>query len=309
MATVFVTGASGFIGSHVIRLLVKSSVEVHALVRPASDLCRLEDVRDSPFLHLVRAELNDRVELASQLEAIRPDVCIHLAWTPTPGHDLNAEANQDSLITSLALLRALAKVGCRRVLMAGTCVEYDTDLGYLSETSPTRPRTLYAAAKLALQTYAERYVRLVDLDLVWLRFFYLHGPYEDKRRLVPQVVLRLLSGQPAPITAGHQIKDYLHVEDVASAVWAAAQSPLTGIVNIGSGQPVSVREVVTTIAQRLERMALIQFGALPYAEHDPMFICANNAKLTQHTTWRPRYDLTEGLFQTIAWWQSAAGRA
>jgi nucleoside-diphosphate-sugar epimerase len=99
------------------------------------------------------------------------------------------------------------------------------------------------------------------------------------------------------------------VEDVASAVWAVAQSPLTGIVNIGSGQPVSVREVVTTIAQRLERMALIQFGALPYAEHDPMFICANNAKLTQHTTWRPRYDLTEGLFQTIAWWQSAAGRA
>jgi nucleoside-diphosphate-sugar epimerase len=118
------------------------------------------------------------------------------------------------------------------------------------------------------------------------------------------VTLRLLAGEPALVTPGEQIKDYLHVEDVAAAVWAVAQSRLNGIVNIGSGRPVSVREVVTKIAECLDRVGLLRLGALAYAEHDPMFVCANNGRLVQNTGWRPRYDLDQGLRQTVAWWRA-----
>lgn len=306
---VLVTGASGFIGSHLTRLLVGNGTEVHLLVRPGSDLSRVEDVRSSPSLHVHGCDLADSAELALQVDAIRPELCIHLAWSPTPGRELNAPENRDSLVASVSLLHLLAQAGCRRVLMAGTCVEYDTDQGYLSEGSPTRPRTLYAASKLALLTYAERYAALAGMDFTWLRFFYLHGPFEDSRRLVPSVTLRLLAGEPALVTPGEQIKDYLHVEDVAAAVWAVAQSRLNGIVNIGSGRPVSVREVVTKIAECVDRVGLLRLGALAYAEHDPMFVCANNGRLVQNTGWRPRYDLDQGLRQTVAWWRAQRSMA
>jgi nucleoside-diphosphate-sugar epimerase len=301
---ILLTGANGFIGSHLTRLLTGNNVEVHALVRPGSDMWRISDLRGSPSLHLHACDLGNAAELSRRVTAIRPNLCIHLAWSPTPGRELNALENQDSLVASVALLRFLERAGCRRVLMAGTCVEYDTDNGYLSESSPTRPRTLYAASKLALLTYSQRYAELAGIDFAWLRFFYLHGPHEDRRRLVPSVVLRLLAQEPALVTAGEQVKDYLHVEDVAAAVWAVAQSPLTGVVNIGSGSPVKVRGVVMKIAELLEQTSLVRLGALPYAPHDPMFVCANNNRLVQNTGWRPRYDLDQGLNQTIAWWRA-----
>jgi len=231
-------------------------------------------------------------------------LCVHLAWNPTPGNDLDGHGNIASLTASIALLDVLAKIGCRRVAIAGTCTEYDTDLGYLSEDSPTKPRTLYAATKLALHLVTQRYAQLGRFESIWLRFFYLYGAYEERRRLVPSVILSLLRGEPPRLTGGDQVKDYLHVEDVVSAVWAVATSNLTGVVNVGSGRPVAVREVATRIAEHVGRPDLLRFGSLPYARHDPMFVCSNNARLISHTTWKPRVDLDAGLAQTIEWWKS-----
>jgi nucleoside-diphosphate-sugar epimerase len=299
-----ITGATGFIGAQLVRLLAAEHSEVHAVVRETSGRWRLRDL-DPGAVTLHVADLADSQTLSQVIERIQPETCIHLAWTPTPGHDLNSEANAHSLMMSLNLLRLLAQHGCKQVLIAGTCVEYDTDYGYLAETSPTKPRTLYAASKLALHVYAERYARTAGLEVAWLRFFYLYGPMEDPRRLVPTVVRRLLDGVPVDLTGGDQIKDYLHVEDAARAVLEVARSGLTGVVNIGSGQPVSVRSVVLALAGHLGRPDLLQFGRLPYAEHDPMFICANNRRLTSETGWRPSHGIDQGLKQTVEWWRSS----
>jgi nucleoside-diphosphate-sugar epimerase len=307
---VLITGASGFIGSHLARLLTDREHDVYGVVRPGGDLWRIADLRSSGVLRLVECDLRESERLVAFLDGAPPELCIHLAWNPTPGNDLNGHGNLESLTSSIALLDVLAKIGCPRLVIAGTCTEYDTDLGYLSEDSPTKPRTLYAAAKLALQLVASRYAQLGGFESVWLRFFYLYGPYEERRRLVPSVILSLLRGDPASLTKGDQVKDYLHVEDVAAAVWAVATSDLTGVVNVGSGRPVSVRDVATRIAEHIGRPDLLRFGSLPYAEHDPMFVCANNARLTSQTAWKPRVELDDGLAQTIDWWraQTAAER-
>lgn len=298
---VLLTGATGFIGSHVARLLVRESCEVHALVRESSDLWRINDI--IPLLHLARCDLMASDRLSAHLERIRPDLCIHLAWYAIPGKYLTALENLSLLRASIDLASRLATLGCKRFIGIGTCFEYDTSLGYLSETSPTKPHNLYAASKLALQVVLEQLANVTAMEVAWLRLFYQYGPFEDERRLVSSVICSLLRNHEAKVTKGEQIRDFLHVEDVAAAIWAVARSDLSGPVNIGSGKPVAVRDIVTKIGAILGRSELIAVGALPHNLSDPMFICANNRRLSENTTWVPQYDLEKGLQHTVAWWQ------
>ena len=136
---VLITGASGFLGSHVARLLVQEGNEVFALVRRESDLWRLRDVQDA--LHLVYGDVLDGEQMAAIVQQVRPELCLHLAWYAEPGVYLSSPLNIRYIGASLNLAMQLAEAGCRRLVVAGTCAEYDADYGYLSESSPTRPVT------------------------------------------------------------------------------------------------------------------------------------------------------------------------
>jgi nucleoside-diphosphate-sugar epimerase len=298
---VLLTGATGFIGSHIARVLLSDGCDVFAVVRTGSQFWRISDVASK--LHLVRCSLLDFEELDAQLARIQPDLCIHSAWCTVPGEYLKDQSNVSLLTASLHLASRLAGAGCRRFVGIGSCLEYDSTLGYLSEQSPSKPASLYAASKLALGIVLEQLANTTDMEVAWPRLFYQYGPMEDERRLVSSVISSLLRNQKAEVTTGEQIRDYLHVADVASAIWAVAQSNLSGPVNIGSGRPVAVRDIFTKIAAILDRQELIALGALPQNVSDPAFICANNRRLRENTNWVPRHDLDRGLHDTIEWWQ------
>jgi nucleoside-diphosphate-sugar epimerase len=299
---VFLTGATGFIGSHVARLLVREGCEVTALARAGAVLRRVEDLRGA--VRWLEGDLTDPDRLRAPLASDPPEVCLHLAWYAVPGQYLHATENLDCLRGSLGLLQALDEAGCPRVVMAGTCFEFDTRYGYLSETSPIRPQSLYAASKHALHLVAEQYQRLHGRRLAWARIFYQYGPWEDPRRFVPAVICALLAGEPCSLTQGGQVRDFLHIEDVARAIWAIARSDLEGPVVIGSSRPVTVADVARAIGDQIGRGELLRFGARPTPPDDPPFLCANTTLLRTRTDWSPRYDLRAGLAETIAWWKS-----
>src|SRR5205814_531792 len=119
----------------------------------------------------------------------------------------------------------------------------------LTESTPIRPRTRYAAAKHALHVLLDSQSSKGAFSVAWLRLFYLYGPHEHAARLVPTVIRALLDGHAVPVTSGTQVRDFLHVEDVAEAFWAALRSDVTGALNVGSGRAVTVREVVETIGR------------------------------------------------------------
>jgi UDP-glucuronate decarboxylase len=129
---------------------------------------------------------------------------------------------------------------------------------------------------VALNTLLEQLAGQIDLEAAWARVFYVYGPKESEGRFFPAIIGAMLGGETIRTTGGEQVRDYLHIDDVAGALWALAESDLTGVVNVGSGVPVTNKQVVLAIADLLGRPDLVRFGDLPYREGDPMFVVADN---------------------------------
>src|SRR5258706_11661629 len=298
---VFVTGALGFIGAHLFPILLQSGCDVAILARPESPMWRLQ--KYSTKLRIIKGDLFDLGNLSVQLAHFRPEACVHLAWCAEPGTYLHSNQNIQYLISSIGLLKLLIEIGCKQVVMTGTCAEYDTDIGYLNETRPTKPSTNYAASKLCLRSLGQQIALDANIRFAWARLFYLYGKTEDERRIVPAVINGLLRDEVFLATPGEQVRDYLHVEDVASALWFIAQNQLSGIFNVSSGNPITIHDLMELIGDILSKSELIQFGAIPYRDWEPMYICGDNNKL-RNLGWQPHIQLQEGLRETITWWQN-----
>jgi nucleoside-diphosphate-sugar epimerase len=295
-----VTGATGFVGAQVVRALALRGHEVHAVTRPTSDrrgLAGLSGVR------LIEADFSTEAGRAA-IAAVRPDACVHAAWYAEPGKYLSSPLNVDLMHASLSLANTLAASGCRRFVGVGTCFEYDTDAGYLSEATRLAPAHLYSAAKAGTYLVLTQLGAATGMQVCWARLFYLYGPGEYPQRLVASVTRALLRGDEARSTPGQQVRDFLHVEDAGAAIGAVLESNLVGPVNVASGQPVTVASIVRQIADACGRPELVRLGALEYSRGDPKFICADVRKLTDGTSWKPRWGLADGLAETVAWWRA-----
>jgi nucleoside-diphosphate-sugar epimerase len=300
---ILLTGATGFVGSHVARLLASANCETFALVRPGASLSKIADVASK--LTLISADIFEN-DAAEQLAALKVDVCIHTAWYANPADYLDSTINLDSMAATLRLAHRLGQAGCPRFVGVGSCFEYDTSLGYLSEQSPLAPRRLYSACKVGTWHALEQIGQLTGMSVAWARLFYLYGPFEDSRRLVPAVVQKLIAGKAVDVTPGGQVRDFLHVDDVASALWALATTTVQGPINIASGSPITVSSIVTRLGEIVGRADLVRLGAVPYRQGDPMFICGNNHRLAEECRFAPRFSLDSGLQQTVEWWRRSA---
>jgi len=273
----FITGGGGFIGSRVVRQMLADGV--------------------------MEADLSDSEMVAAFLHSWRPERCVHTAWYAEPGKYLTSVKNVDCMKDSIALLGHLIAVGCAHIVMVGTCFEYDTGAGLLKEDGLLRPATLYAAAKLATSLVAEKLAASAGVKLSWARMFYLFGPDEDTRRMVPAVITALLENREFPATAGNQIRDYLHVDDAASALITLLRDDTSGVFNVCSGEPLTVRRIMQIIGEEIGCPDLIRFGAIPYRNWEPPFICGDSSRL-RGLGWAPRSELRDSMRLTIEYWRS-----
>ena len=297
MRTVLLTGATGFIGRYCLRPLVSAGYEVHAVSSKRAFL-------ETPGVHWHKADLLDSGQTKQLMTDIRPTHLLHLAWNVTPGEYWESAENILWLQASLELLRLFASVGGQRVVIAGTCAEYDWQDGICKEdTTPLAPTSLYGACKHSLQIAATAFARGNKLSLAWGRIFFLYGPHEHPSRLVPSVIRALLAGKSADCSDGHQRRDFLFVTDVAEAFVALLNSSVSGAVNIASGEAVAVKDVVRTIAKKLSQADLVRFGKARTVDTEPPLIVGDVARLKTEVHWSPRFPLADGLDQVIRWWE------
>jgi len=297
MKRVLVTGASGFIGGHSLPHLVARGFEVHA-----AGYRRVPLNGDGVRWH--RGDLLDKANISDLLAEVAPTHLLHFAWYAEPGKYQESEANLRWCKAGIDLVRAFAASGGQRAVFAGTCFEYDLADGYCIETvTPCVPTTRYGASKLALAQMVTSSPP-VETSMAWARIFHLYGPHEHRRRLVSSVILSLLQGEPARCTHGRQVRDFTHVDDVASAFVSILDSGVEGIVNIGSGMPVTIRAVVSAIAESIGAPELIDFGAIAAGLNDPPILIPNVSRLRDEVGWTPRWTLKDGLAHTIDWWRT-----
>jgi nucleoside-diphosphate-sugar epimerase len=301
---ILVTGGSGFIGAPVLSALVAGEHEVHAIsTQPRPDA--IAGVR------WWRLDLSAGEAVDELLEELRAEQLVHLAWYVEHGRFWNATENVVWVERSLRLLRAFTRAGGRRAVMLGTCAEYDwrhADRPLDELESPIAPETLYGTAKDSLHRVADAFAQRAEIELAWARLFFLYGPREPAARLVPSVIGSLLAGDVAQTTSGAQRRDFLHVEDVAGALAALLESSVIGPVNVASGRPVAVSEIVDLIAEEIGRPELVQRGALAERAAEPALLVANVRRLVEEVGYEARWTLQEGIADAVRWWREQQPR-
>ncbi|MBI5456387.1 NAD(P)-dependent oxidoreductase [Candidatus Kaiserbacteria bacterium] len=296
---VLVTGATGFIGRHTLQPLLERGYEVHAVYHAHA-------IESDPQIAWHRADLLDAKDIERVAAAVQATHLLHFAWIAAPGIYWTSPENLLWKERTLLLLREFAKSGGTRAVIAGTCAEYDWTISQdvLTEsTSPLQPATPYGISKHEGRLATESYAEGSGLSLAWGRIFFLYGPHEAKTRLVPYIITSLLKDEVAECTPGEQIRDFLHVQDAAHAFVSLLESNAEGAVNIGSGKPVAIKDIIDAIARQLGKEDLVRLGAKPIPQGEPARLVADITRLSKEVGWSPILNLHEGLKETIAWWK------
>lgn len=290
-ARVLVTGGGGFVGRH------------------AVDALR---ARGATVVAPTRRELNalDAAAVDRWLREQAPTHVLHLAWCTEPGRYQTTTENVEWLRGGLALAGAFFENGGQRFVGVGTCLEYEVrGAAPLDEsTSATRPATLYGSCKLALGQVVAKLAHGHEASAAWARLFYLYGPNEDARRLVPTIARSIIAGEPAELTPGQQERDYLHAADAGDALAALTLSRVEGPVNVASGDPVCVADLAGELADLAGRRDLLRLGARSASPAEPAHVVASVARLRDEVGWQPRATRQERLRETLEWWRGMRPR-
>ncbi len=296
------TGAGGFIGRPLLTRLACAGEEVHALSTRVGHV-------EIQGVHWHRVDLADDTAVEWLIGRLSPERLVHLAWCTEHGRNWRAPENVIWVERSLHLVRAFIGCGGRRLVVLGTCAEYDwssVERPLDEYASPLAPATLYGVAKDALRRVLEAYAAQEGFELAWGRPFHLYGPREAPGRLVPSVIRALLARETVAIGRGERVRDFMHVEDVAGAVAALLDSSVVGAVNIATGIGVTVGEVVDSIVRATGHPELVRAGALPDRPGEPWSLVADVVRLREEVGFRPRWTLAEGLAGTVRWWEAHA---
>jgi nucleoside-diphosphate-sugar epimerase len=284
-----VTGASGFIGAQVVKRLLETGDEPLLLGRGGKAAPRL---RGLTGLAVHEVPLDDTAALRRWLDAHRPEAVVHLAWYARPRDYLVSPENRASLAMTTRLAEAVFASGCRRLVGVGTCLEYADSDRPVEESDAVGPVSPYARAKHEAFRNASALAAGAGAELAWARVFHLYGPGEDPSRLVPTVAASLARGEPIDVTAGEQVRDYMHVADVAAGIAALARPGAAGVYNVCSGTARPLRELLLAIGQLRGRADLIRFGARPYAPDEVMHLAGRSNRL-RSLGWSPRFPTLE----------------
>jgi dTDP-6-deoxy-L-talose 4-dehydrogenase (NAD+) len=275
---ILVTGATGFVGNHVIKALLQQGIEVVATSRNPQKAQQYDWFPQVTYLPSDLA-VNPTTNFYEFFG--KPTHVIHLAWEGLPNYkDLfHFERN---LPHSYRFVKNLVENGVQNITITGTCFEYGMQNGCLAEKLPTNPQNPYGLAKDTLRKYLEMLQQKLPFQLKWIRLFYMYGQGQSEKSILSQLD-RALQNQESTfnMSGGEQLRDYLPIEVVANKIIILTLQPVNGIFNCCSGTPISIRKLVENHLATKQQSIRLNLGYYPYPDYEPMAFWGDNTKYNE----------------------------
>ena len=292
---VLITGATGFIGRHIVNTLLNSN-RLALLVRDANSASQFK----SRISSLITGNLNNLGTAKKSIQEFMPEACIHLAWQSIP--DYSPATSKLNLQQSIEFIDFISnETECKKIIISGSCSEYGRTQGECIETDQVYTTSYFSWSKQALYKYASLVCEKLSINLVWFRIFYAYGPGQRTSTLIPSLVKAFRDGNQPKISSPLNSNDFIYVDDIANAFKLALEKDAdSGIYNLGSGKSNSIIEICDLVEQKV-------CGTKIFSEHlrrkdlsqNPVNFWSNISKIRKSIGWYPHYSLTEGIERYI----------
>lgn len=289
---ILITGASGFIGLHLLSKLVLTNHQILVISRNQSFL---RSMPDNNNLIGILADLNSLDNVRHSFKFFDPQIVCHLAWQGIPNFsDENCKLNLENSINLCDIITK--SKSCQKVIMSGTCAEYGKINGKCLESDEIQINTTFAWAKYTLYQYAKLKLQERNVSFFWFRLFYVYGPGQRRSALIPSLTTSILNNQVPSINSPENCNDFVYVDDVIDAIVTCieTQSSRSGLYNIGSGIPTKIKKVYTEVANSLDKDYCNKIIS-KRQEQNLVNFWADISKIRKHLNWVPTTSLSDGI--------------
>lgn len=301
-----ITGGTGFIGSNLVRELVKKGERVSIIVsKNIGENSRIADIK--PKLDIYECNLLSE-SLKNLVGKIKPDFIFHLASYGVPPEEDNVLKMIDiNLKGTINLIEAVKQNPFKLLINTGSCVEYGIKKDDMKETDMLTPINNYGVLKSAITLYCQKEAIRNNLPIINFRMFSVYGYFDQKYRLIPSVIRSAIMNEPIKVSAPTNVRDFIFIEDVIGAYLQATKVSLPngGIFNIGSGKQHSIEEIVRLCLGISKSNSAIQWGALSNQKRsiEPLRWQANMSKTKKILDWEPKTTIEKGIKKTVEWFK------
>lgn len=298
--SVFITGATGFIGSNLTRFLLKKGYSVHILLRKNSDTSNIKDILKLLKIH--KGSLSEKNKLEIILKKIKPSYIFHLS--SYGNSSFQKELDKMIYVNILGLynlLQASLKINYKSLIISGSSSEYGFKNKPMKESDLLEPNSYYSATKSAASLLAQSFAYKNNKPIIILRLFSVYGPHEENSRLIPTVIKKALRNEKIFVTKETVKRDFIFIDDVLEAFYKTMKSKLKNgeIINIGTGKQYSNKEIIKTVEKILNLK--LRLGVFPQREWDSANWVANINKSKKMLKWTAKNNIEQGLIKTIKW--------
>lgn len=310
LTKILVTGATGFIGSHLTHELVKEGYKVGIIKRKSSGTRRISDILDR--IRVYDAILENTSDVAEAISDFKPDAILHLATYYSVDHKPHEiePMIKTNILGTVNLLESAKESKVKLFINTSSCFVYKESKNKLKEDSELNALNLYALTKIQSEQACEFYAKKYGIKTITLRLFPPYGPGDHERRLIPYIIKTQYDNEAMKLTTGKQKWDFVYVGDIIDAYIKALKiqdiPKEHQIFNIGTGNPVSVYEVVLKIKELSGSAKEPEWGAIPHRQNEIWFMSADIGKAKKILKWEPRINIIEeGLNLTLEWYKSS----